>query len=190
MSYQEYWNEVYRQSGKMNDLITSYWHEYSHLGTWQFWVVVIMLVGPLVLLYFTVDRTKIFHLFFFGYTVHILWAYTDIFLQRYTYFIHTFFIAPVFPYALSMTASALPVGFLLLYQYCLNTNKNFYFYSVILSTVFALIFAPLEHAMGFVEIRKGLNFFHLFLIDLVIAYAAYFFTALIRKLENQRQKES
>jgi hypothetical protein len=184
MSYKEYWNEISKQSGELNSLISSYWHDYSSLGTWQFWVVLSLLILPLVLLYFTVDRSQIFLLFFFGYTVHILWAYTDIILERYGYFVHTFFLAPVFPHAFNMTVSALPVGYLLTYQYCINHNKNFLVYSLFLGALFAFGIAPLEMLLGILKTGKGLNLFHIFLIDSVIAYIAYFFTKIIKRLSD------
>jgi len=182
MEYREYWDQIYEKSEEFNSLISSYWNDYSNIGTWQFWVVVSLLVLPLILLYFTVDRKRIFELFFYGYTVHILWAYVDIALERYNYFVHTYFLTPSFPYALNLTASFLPVGFLLLYQYCSNKNKNFYFYVLILSAVFSFGFATIEVLLGMSEFNKGMNQFYVFLIDVVIAYIAYWFTKFVKKL--------
>lgn len=181
MEYRDYWNQIYEKSEELNSLISSYWNEYSHMGTWQFWTVVFLLVAPLVLLYFTVDRKRMFEVFFFGYTVHIFWTYIDIVLERYGYFVHTYFLLPVLPFALNMTASALPVGFLLLYQYCTNNNKNFYLYSLALSLVFAFVFTAIERYFGLLEFNKGMTQFYVLLIDLAIVYISYWFTVLIRK---------
>ncbi|PWW20534.1 hypothetical protein DFO73_115113 [Cytobacillus oceanisediminis] len=51
-----------------------YWNLYSHLGTWQFWTVTVLLVGPLILVFFKIDREHIFQIGFFGFAVHILFA--------------------------------------------------------------------------------------------------------------------
>ncbi|WP_394138784.1 hypothetical protein [Cytobacillus oceanisediminis] len=184
MSYIEYWDQIFKENKDMNSLITSYWHDYSNMGMWQFWLVISLLVLPLILLYFTVDRRRIFEVFFFGYTVHILWAYLDIVLQRYSFFVHTYFFTPIFPHALNMTASALPVGFLLLYQYCLNHKKNFLVYTLFLSAVFAFGFATIEALIGMLEFNKGMNQFYLFLIDVGITYAAYFSTKFVKKMRR------
>lgn len=189
MNYREYWDKIFKQNNDMNSLITSYWHEYSHMGTWQFWVVISLLILPLVLVYFTVDRRRIFELFFFGYTVHLLWAYTDLTLQRYSFFVHTYFFSPIFPNALNMTASALPVGYLLLYQYCLNRGKNFLIYTLYLSAVFAFGIASIEAMMGMLEFHKGMNQLYLFLIVIVITYTAYFFTRFIKKMRSNEPIE-
>jgi UDP-N-acetylmuramyl pentapeptide phosphotransferase/UDP-N-acetylglucosamine-1-phosphate transferase len=84
-----------------------------------------------------------------------------------------------------MTASALPVGFLLIYQYCTKNKKNFYFYSLVLSAVFSFGFATIEDYFGLVEMRKGLNQIHIFFIDVAIAYISYWFTKLILKMRDR-----
>lgn len=110
------------------------------------------LIAPLIVLYFTVDQKRILQLFFFKYTVHMLWTYNDTGLK---YFVHTYFLKPILPNVINMTASALPVSFLLLYQYCMNKNKNFYLYTLGLSAVFSFGFATVESYMGLAEMRKG-----------------------------------
>ncbi|GLB62061.1 hypothetical protein [Cytobacillus sp. NCCP-133] len=185
MSYQEYWYEIYKQSEKMNSLISSYWNDYSHMGTWQFWIVISLLILPLIVVYIAVDRRRIFEVFFFGYTVHILWAYIDIALQRHSFFVHTYFFSPIFPNALNMIMSVIPVGYLLLYQFCVNHKKNFLIYTLFLSALFAFVLAPIEKMIGMIEFNKGMNQFYLFLIDVAITYIAYFFTKFIKRLSKR-----
>jgi hypothetical protein len=194
VSYKQYWGNIHEQSDKLQKLLSSYWHQYSDFGNWQFWVVLASLVLPLVLLYFTADRTRIFEVFFFGYTVHVLWAYTDIALGRTGYLTHTFFLTPQLPNATNITASILPVAFLLLYQYCTNHQKNFYLYTILLSAVFSFGLAPLEHYFGFIDSGKGMSLYYIFLIDIGITLVAYWFTRLLvktkaavyRKTEKER----
>ncbi|MGZ0878337.1 hypothetical protein ACWZQY_020480 [Priestia megaterium] len=194
MSYEQYWGNIHEQSDKLQELLSSYWHQYSDFGNWQFWVVLASLVLPLVLLYFTVDWTRIFEVFFFGYTVHMLWAYIDIALGRSGHLTHTFFLTPLLPNATNITASILPVGFLLLYQYCTNHQKNFYLYTILLSAVFSFGLAPLEHHFKFIDSRKGMSLFYIFLIDIGITLVAYWVTRLLvkakaaayRKAEKER----
>ncbi len=187
MTYREYWEQIYEKHEELNSIISSYWNNYSHMGTWQFWVVIFLLLFPLFLLYFTVDRKRLFELFFFGYTAHMLWAYIDIMLESYGYFVHPYFLVPALPLALNMTASALPVGFLLVYQYCTNNQKNFYLYTLILSAVFAFGFGSIEAHFGLVIFDKGMNQFYLFLIDIVIAFTSFWFTKFISRIVNNQR---
>ncbi|MCT2535156.1 hypothetical protein NC661_11600 [Aquibacillus koreensis] len=180
MEYREYWQIISEKGEELNTLISSYWNDYSGFDTWQFWVVLFLLISPLLLLYFKVDRTRIFEVLFFGYTVHILWTYTDIALERYRLFVHTYFISPAFPNAINMTASVIPVFFLLLYQYCTNRNKNFFLYAILLSAILAFPTAAFEiYILEMAELKKGFQLFHIFLIDIAIAYTAYLFTKLL-----------
>jgi undecaprenyl pyrophosphate phosphatase UppP len=114
----------------------------------------------------------------------MLWGYIDLALGRNGYFVHTYFLTPVLPIATNITASVLPVGFLLLYQYCTNHNKNFYLSTLLLSAIFAFGFAGIERFLGLVEFRKGMNHFYLYLIDLGIVFITYWFTKLILRLRD------
>ncbi|RIW37294.1 hypothetical protein D3H55_04445 [Bacillus salacetis] len=180
MSYEEYWTRLYKTGDELNSLFHLYWTEYSSFTDWQFWVVVILLAGPVFLLFYTVDRSRIFELFFFGYTVHLLWTYVDVPLERYGYFVHPYFIHPIFPYSLNMTAAVLPVSFLLLYQWCTKRKKNFYLHAVLMSLAFSFLFAPLKRYAGLVELRKGMNYFYVFLVDLGVVFISYIFTRLLK----------
>ncbi|KKI89413.1 hypothetical protein WQ54_26465 [Bacillus sp. SA1-12] len=184
MDYKQYWKSIAEKNHELNSLLASYWNDYSHMGTWQFWVVIALLIIPLVLLYFTVDRRRIFEVFFFGYTVHILWTYLDLALEKYHFFNHTYFLTPVLPFALNMNASVLPVGFLLIYQYCTNNNKNFYLYSILISVIFAFGFASLEEYVGLVNFSKGMNKFYLFVLDMGIIVISYWLTKLMLKIKR------
>lgn len=187
MSFNEYWQKIDETNQQLNTLFSTYWKEYSGFGTWQFWVVVSLMVFPLILLYFTVDRKRLFEIFFFGYTVHLLWTNVDIVIARNGFFVHNYFLTPAFPNALNMTASALPVGFLLVYQYCTNYKKRFFLYTIVLSAIFAFGFATLEDQLGIVEFRKGMNQLYLFLIDIGIATTAYIFTRLLKMFKANEE---
>ncbi|MBU3569253.1 hypothetical protein IUK39_03550 [Priestia aryabhattai] len=188
MSYEQYWRKIHETNNKLDSLLTSYWKQYSDFANWQFWTMVLFLVIPLIILCFKVDRKRIFEVFFFGYTVHVLWTYVDIALGRSGHLIHPYFLTPLLPDALSLTASILPVGYLLLYQYCTNHKKNFYLYTLLLSAVFAFGLAPIEGHFRLVDARKGMNLFYLYLIDLGVVFISYWFTKLILKLRDGREK--
>jgi len=190
VNYKEYWDKINEQNGILHSLYSSYWDKYSDFSTWQFWVILLSLLLPLLILYFVVDRKRLFEIFFFGYTVHLFWAYTDIALSRGTYLTHTYFLFPLLPSASNITGSFLPVGFLLVYQYATNHKKNFYILTILLSAANAFIFANIEEAVGLVTFHKGFNSFHLFLLDLVIVFVAYWFTRLMLKFRIHTKEEA
>ncbi|QHS21762.1 hypothetical protein GWK91_01855 [Virgibacillus sp. MSP4-1] len=184
MNFQEYWTLIYKTDEKLNSTLIEYWKQYSYFDTWQFWFVAAMLVGPLIILFVSIDRSRIFEILFFGYTVHMLWGYTDTILGSTSLFVHHYFLIPLLPFALSLNASVLPVGFMLVYQYCVNHDKNYYLYITITSAIFAFGFATLEKYMGLISFNKGMNQFYVFLIDMGIVLIAYWLTRFIMRLKE------
>ncbi|MFS0672068.1 hypothetical protein [Ornithinibacillus sp. 179-J 7C1 HS] len=181
MDNKQIWNEIYDKSEELNSSLISYWIEYSNIDSWQFWFVLGLLIIPLIILYLAIDRTKIFEILFFGFSIHMLWTYIDTLLGSTTLFVHKYFLIPLLPFALSLTSSVLPVGFMLVYQYCLNHNKNIYFYTILLSALFSFGFLSLEKLLGLVDLNGGMNEFYVFLIDLVIVFLSYWLTSIIKK---------
>ena len=174
MNREQHLEKIYSKGQEMSSLFSSYWEKYIDFGDWHFWLVLASLIIPLILLYFTVDRNRIFEVFFFGYTVHIIWTYTELALTNSGYVIRGYYLTPLLPRSINITASVLPVGFLLLYQYCTNHKKSFILYTLVLSALFA-----------FIELKKGITPFYFYIIDLVIVFLAYWFTKFILKLKQR-----
>ncbi|PLT28886.1 hypothetical protein [Peribacillus deserti] len=185
MNFKKYWNQIGDQNEKLTSLYSSYWDKFSDYGEWQFWLVLALFVVPLVLLCFFVDRKRIFEVFFFGFTVHILWNYIDSALSRGGYFTHNYFMVPYLPNATNMTASVLPVSYLLLYQFCTNRNQNFFLWTLLLSAFFAFVYGIFEEKAGFTKLNKGFSQFHLFLIDVLLAYIACWATNFLVKVNRR-----
>lgn len=188
MPVMQYWKEINEASKKVTSLMYSYWHEHSDWGNWQFWVLLLCLLVPLIVLLIKLDRNRTFEILFFGYTVHMLWTYTDLALIRQGYIDHYYFLMPFLPQAFGITASILPVSFMLLYQYCTNQEKPFILWTTGLSALFALGFAPIEKLLGLVSITKGFTIVHLFFIDITISGIAYGLTQFFIKYCLARHK--
>jgi len=188
MSYQKFWEQIGKHNDELVSLYKSYWSGYSNMGDWQFWATLLLFIFPLIVVYFAVDKKRIFELFFFGFVVHLLWTYIDITLGRLGLFTHHYFLMPILPNATTMTASVLPVSFLLLYQYCTNHQKNFYVYTLILSSIFAFGFASFERVIGFISLGKGMHLYHVFMIDVGIVYISYWFTKFIIGLREKAEE--
>jgi uncharacterized membrane protein YecN with MAPEG domain len=85
-----------------------------------------------------------------------------------------------------MTASVIPVAFMLLYQYCTNKGKNFYIYTIILSLIFAYGLGSISKYLELFKMRKGTTLTYLFLIDIAVAFIAYWFTKFFLKLRREK----
>ncbi|WP_312093956.1 hypothetical protein [Niallia sp.] len=173
MSVKDYWSKINKESEKVSSLMNSYWHEHSDWNNWQFWIILSLLILPLIILLIKVDKEKTLRILFFGYTVHMLWTYTETVLIRMGYMDHHYFLLPFLPQAIGLTSSFLPVSFMFVYQYCIKHEKNFLLWTAVLSAIMAFIFVPIEKQIGFLVMLKGLNNFHIFLIDIIITMIAY-----------------
>ena len=182
-----FWEEFYKNREELNSSLISYWKEFSFIDSWQFWFALGLLIIPLIILFFVVDRSRLFEILFFGFSVHMLWTYIETILGSTSLFVHQYFIIPLLPFALSLNSSVLPVGFILVYQYCLNHNKNFYLYTIIVSAIFSYGFASIELLLGLIDFNGGMNLFYVFLIDLVVVFLSFWLTKFLKKLRVASQ---
>src|SRR5699024_8933709 len=117
-----------------------------------------------------------FEIAFFGFFNHVLWYMVDDFLTSNNYFNHPHSLSYLLPQGITVAAVMFPVFFMLIYQYCTNRKKNFWIYSLIGCFVFTYGYASLILAIDMARFHKGMNLFHLTLIDIAVVYTAYVMT--------------
>jgi hypothetical protein len=154
----------------------SYWNDYSHFHTWQFWVVLAMFILPLIVLLLFIDRRKIFHLGFYGYGVHIFFAFSDVIGVSKGWWIYPYKLLPGLPSNLALDSSFVPVAYIFLYQYTLNRNKNYYLWLLLLCLVFAFFIKPLLLGIGLFRFGGKENFFLLFIFYIIVGLIAKWLT--------------
>lgn len=151
----------------------NYWQDFSSFSTWQFWVVLAMFIIPLILLILFIDRKKIFHLGFYGYSVHVFFTYIDLIGTGRGLWMYPYKLLPLLPSSITLDASVVPVTYILLYQYTLNRGKNYYILIFLLCLASAFFLKPLMVGIGLFHFGGKENFLMLF--------AGYMAVALISK---------
>jgi len=172
---------------ELTNAINEYWKTFSSFDTWQFWLALLMLILPLIVLYFFVDRKKLFLVCFYGYTYHVLLSYLDAFMNRHNFWEYPHFLFPFLTSNIAIDASLIPISYLLLYQYIINNNKNFYVYSLILSLLFAFVFAGSFQWLGLYKLTNGMNNFYLFLVDYGLSLLSYWLTSIFIYFSKQER---
>ena len=162
----------------------NYWQEFSNFSTWQFWVVLAMFVIPLIILILFIDRKKIFHLGFYGYSVHVFFTYTDAIGTVRGIWIYPYKLLPLLPSSITLDASLVPVAYILLYQYTLNRGKNYYISMVLLCLAFAFFLKPLMVGIGLFHFGGKENFLLLFAGYMAVALISKWLTDLFRFLNK------
>ncbi|MET3682794.1 type IV secretory pathway TrbL component [Alkalibacillus flavidus] len=114
----------------------------------------------------------------------MLWNYTSNYLEIKVLYRHMYFLTTMLPSAFTMVASALPVGFMLVYQYCTNHGKNYYIYITVLSAIFAFVLAPIESWLGLTHMADRFHYGYLFVIDLAIAFSTFWFVKWLKSVRK------
>ncbi|SFB30209.1 hypothetical protein SAMN04488072_11456 [Lentibacillus halodurans] len=186
MNEQELYYRILEQKEQLQYLLKEHWQLFSNMSTWFFWFNLATVIIPLVILYFSIDRKRLFEVAFYGYSMHVLWLNIDMILTGNNYFNHPHSLFYILPEGVSVTSVFLPVVFMLLYQHCTNNGKNFYLYATVTSTIFAFGFGFFAESVDLLRMHKGMNLFYLTLIDIAAAFIAYWATNIFLMIKKQK----
>lgn len=176
MDRQQQFDHIISLKKELEAATIDYWHQFSNYTTWQFWAILAMLLVPLIVLYFLIDRKNIFLLGFFGFSIHVIASYLDSLGVRKSWWDYPYISIPQLPASISIDASFIPVYFILLYQWCLNKEKNYWLYGTLSAIAFTFIFKPLLIGLNLFELYT--NWFVLLAAYLFVVYAAKLITNL------------
>lgn len=178
---------IEKQQGIAKDWAT-YWADFSSFSTWGFWFNVAMFALPLILLYFTLDRKKAFQIGFFGFNIHVWFGYFDTFGTVQGYWTYPYQMIPFMPNSFGMDAALIPVLFMLVYQWVIHTNRNYYLYALILAVFLSFVLKPFFVSINVFKFSMGANYFHLFLTYIVIIVLSKLITNLFLFFEKKASK--
>src|SRR5690606_28107976 len=116
----EQFHEANQMLSDASDSVHSYWISYSNMSTWQFWVLLILLVAPLVVLWYAIDRRKTLLVGFFGFNVHAWFHYCDLYTTSHGLTNYPYKVMPFYPVSVTLDTSLVPIAYMLLYQWTLN----------------------------------------------------------------------
>lgn len=168
-------DKIVKMGKKSTYTLIDYWKDFELYTTFEYWMMVSFLVVPLLILFFKIDKNKIFLIGFFGYSVHVLFAYVDSYGRHIGFWNYPFPIIPVLP-GLAIDSSLVPVTFMLVYQWTLNHKKNYYVYSIAAAGIFSFIFKPLLVELGLFRMYENINYLHLFIGYVFVVLTAKFIT--------------
>lgn len=168
-------DEIVKMGRETQTALNDYWKDFSLYASFEYWLMVAFLIFPLVYLFFKIDKNKIFFIGFYGYSIHVIFAYVDLFGRHRGFWNYPFPIIPALP-GLAIDSSLVPVTFMLVYQWMLNNNKNYYKYSIITAIIFSFLFKPLLVGLGLFRMYGTINYLHLFLGYLFVLLTAKFIT--------------
>lgn len=166
-----------------------YWQEYSSFDTWQFWFYVVMFVSPLIILYFALDWKRALHLGFYGFNVHIWFGYFDDFGSTQALWTYPHKMIPFVAHSLGLDASLVPISFMLVYQWTIKHNKNYYLYTLLLSLFLSFILKPILVMHHLFKFNSWANYFHLFLSYIVIIVLSKVITDIFLRFQKNAEEK-
>lgn len=112
----------------LTQLQIDYWKEFSTFDDIKFWIVILMLVIPVIVLFLTIDRSKMLLLGFYGLNYHVWFAYTNSAGIRMGLWEYPYEVLPILP-SFALDASFVSIAYMLIYQWTLKYRKNLFILS-------------------------------------------------------------
>jgi hypothetical protein len=184
----ETFQDLTNRMSALTDDWYDYWNKYSNVGTWQFWVALALLVVPLVVFVIMGDRKKAFRIGFYGLNIHMITTYIDLFATTHRMWEYPYRVLPFLPASVSLDASLIPVTYILVYQWTLKNNKNYYLYMGILSLAFAFLFKPLLSWLELIQLVES-SYITLFVFYVIVGLLGKWLTDLFEYAQDRSGKQ-
>ncbi len=183
---QEHLKKLLTEQENLSNGWLDYWQQWSHMGTWQFWALVAMIVVPLVSLYFLIDKKKALLIGFFGFNIHVWFTYADIVGARFGMWSYPFQAIPFLTVSFGLDASLVPVAFMLVYQWTIHSKRNSYLYLGALSAFFSFALKPFLVSIHLFQLHKWATYFHLFIFYILIFSISLWITKIFLFFEEKK----
>ena len=185
----DFYNKIKSVQEQLVQLHNQYWNSYSNMSTWQFWFLIILFITPLVVLYLSIDRKHILLIGFYGLNLHVWFTYMDLIGVRNGLWGYIYRFFPFLPQSVTVDTSLLPVTLMLVYQWTLKHNKNFYIYSICTAFILACAFKPLLSLLNFYRLDKGITYLHIFIFNTIVVLISRIITNIFVSMQKKALKD-
>lgn len=183
----ERFDKIARMRKESTEALMDYWKDYSIYTSLEFWMLIALLLAPLIVLIWKIDRNKIFLIGFFGYSIHMTSLYSNILAVNLGWWHYPIQLIPAIP-SFALDSSLVPVTYMLAYQWTINKKKNYYITMLVISSFFAFIFEPLLVKLGLFKVYGSITHFHSLIVYVVIALFAKLITNVFILLQKHYNK--
>jgi hypothetical protein len=169
------------------ELLIDSWLDLPVYRYFEFWMIVLIFLVPLLVVVLKIDKSKIFLIGFYGYCVHMSSFYISLLGVNFGLWNYPFQLIPSMP-SLAYDASFVPVTYMLAYQWTLNQKKNYYLTLMIIAGILAFIIEPLLVIMNLYKTYGHVTHIHSFIIYVGVALIAKFITNVFLWLQKRSTK--
>lgn len=172
--------EVYNIQSAADQAGRDFWFD-SVVFTYQWWLLVALIIIPFVLWWKIVDRKRLFEITTYGLFVALLAGLLDAIGVELDAWDYKYDLIPLLDVFIVYDVSILPISYMLLYQY-FQTWRSFLIAHIVLSFAFAFIAEPL---LVWLDIYQLMEWKHIYSVP------GYFFIAIsLRWLMGRLLKKS
>ncbi len=141
-----FWGIVYSHNTLLNmekNLTNARIENWLHhdLFTWQWWLLVFVLIIPWFIWWHYVDRKRIVEISLFGAIVLIISSFLDAVLTELGLWCYDYQVIPLWPRLISADFSVLPITYMFIYQY-FKEWRDFFLILILMGAVFTFIGEP------------------------------------------------
>ena len=164
--------------------LNEYWKDFSLYYSFEYWLMAVLLIAPIIYVLFKIDKNKTFEIGFYGYSVHVVFGYIDLYGRNMGFWNYPIPVIPVLP-GISIDSSFVPVIFMLVYQWTLKHKKNYYLYAFITSLVLSYAFKPILVMLGVFRLYGNVKYFHLLICYIIVIFVSKFLTNIFLWLKRK-----
>ncbi|MCE4051133.1 hypothetical protein [Bacillus sp. Au-Bac7] len=190
LEQQQMVDKMREMTNKADAFHTEYWSKFADFQDWHFWLNIVFLVGPLIVLLIWLDRQWIFQILFFGFAIHAMMNYLDSIAVVKGLVTHPYPLMPLMNINLSINTSFIPVTFMLTYQYCINRKKNLYIGGLFASIGTGIVLGGFAQAIDYLQMYKWMNIWFVFVFDYLQFVTAVLLVKFFQYLCDKKKKES
>ncbi|MEN6326554.1 MAG: CBO0543 family protein [Syntrophomonas sp.] len=158
------------------------------LFTWQWWLLVSVLIVPWFIWWHYVDRKRVVEIALFGAIILIISSFLDSVLSEFVMWSYDYEIIPVWPRLISADFSVMPITYMFIYQYS-KEWKDFLLIMIFVAAAFAFIGEPI---LMWLKIYKLHQWKHIYSFSIYIALGIFtrYLILTLRGKQNQAKSRA
>ena len=172
-------NEIYKLQIALRDISLKDWAP-NELFKWNWWVGISVFIIPIIVCWILIDKKRILDIVLFGCLVSLITNFLDIVGHDYGLWDYPILLLPNIHHFIEVDSSALPVAYMLIYQY-FPSWKKFIIANIIMAAISAFIIEPLFVFMKLYE-KPGWKYIYSFPIYIILAILCRFLMNKMKKI--------
>ncbi|MEQ8200588.1 MAG: CBO0543 family protein [Syntrophomonadaceae bacterium] len=157
-------NIIYLAEKHLTQLRIDDWLQHD-LFTWQWWVLVVLLILPWFLWWRYTDKKRLQEIFIVGLLVFIFSAYLDAVLSELGLWHYHYWVLPVWPRLIAADFAIIPVCYMLVYQ----KYRSWPSYTVALAIMAFILAVPTEIIMIWADVFEMHGWKHIYGVPIFFA---------------------